>query len=123
MKLMAFVTLAAAASLIPAEPALACPSAPPGYVPPTEQEHLRRFVSDAPEIVYGVVTGTAKPGERTRLKILHVYKGAARKGQVVEAYPGHDYPVPFCAGMMAPPQSKSARDVGSVRSPEQRVGA
>ena len=100
--------LAAAAAAIPVQGALACPPAPPGYVPPTDEEHLTAFVRDAPDIVYGIVQNSANAGERSRLKILHVYKGSGKKGDTIEVLPGHDYPVPFCAGMMAPPTGKPA---------------
>ena len=113
-----FAALAATAAVLPMQGALACPPAPPGYVPPTDQEHLRAFVSGAPDIVYGIVTKNAEAGERSRLKILHVYKGGRKKGEKIDVQPGHDYPVPYCAGMMAPPTGKPAGTWGvfAIRS-------
>jgi len=114
MRMLVLGLAAAAAAIVPTHGASACPPLPPGYVPPTDEQRLDDFARRSDIIVYGVVTGTARPGERSRLKILHVYKGNVRKGQTILAQTGFDYPVPACAGMMGPPPPKANGTYGVV---------
>ena len=74
-------SLAAAAAIVPVHGAAACPPPPPGWVPPTEYEHLKGFVDGASDIVYGIITQTS--GQRSRFKVLHVYRGTARNGETI----------------------------------------
>lgn len=107
-----FAIFAAASALLPVQGALACAPPPPGYVAPTDHERLRSFVGNTTDLVYGIVTGPATAAGLSRLKILHVYRGSRKKGETVEAPPGWDYPVPYCAGMMGPPKPKPAGTYG-----------
>jgi hypothetical protein len=100
------ICLAAAAAALPVQSAFACPPPPPGYVEPTPAQRLAKFANDSTDIVYGVVTRTAAPGAPVGFEILHVYKGDATKGAVVDGITTYDYPQPFCAAMMAVPPSK-----------------
>jgi hypothetical protein len=104
--------LALGLAFLPLQGASACPPLPPGSVPPTEQERLNGFVSGATDIVYGIVIGPEFASNRTRLKILHVYRGTSRKGDTMEAVPSWDFPIPYCAGMMAPPPAKPVGTYG-----------
>ena len=105
-----FACLAAAAVVVPIHRASACPPPPPGWVPPTEFEHLKSFVDGASDIAYGIITETT--GQRSRFKVIHVYRGTARKGDTIETVASWDYPVPFCAGMMSPPLAKPVGTYG-----------
>ncbi len=92
------VALALAASLSGA--AWACPPPPPGWVPPTQTQRLERSLSEATDIAYGVVTQSGPAGTPSRFKVLHVYRGALKKGRSIVAKPGWGHPVPMCVGMM-----------------------
>jgi hypothetical protein len=109
--LLAFGMLAA---VLPVQAAHACPPPPPGWVPPTEIEFLSNSLRDVTDIVYGVITRSGAPGQPNRLKVLHVYRGTARKGDVIDALPGFGHPTPVCAGMMAPPAAKPVGAYGVV---------
>ena len=111
MKLALF-GLAAAAALIPLESAQACAPPPPGWVQPTELQFLERSLKGTTDIVYGVVTKAGMPGEPERLKVIHVYRGTARKGDVIERPPGYGHPVPYCAGMMGLPRPQPVGTYG-----------
>ena len=91
---------AAAAAVLPLEATVACPPPPPGWVEPTHEQRLEQSLSGATDIVYGIVTESAAPGEPARFKVLHVYKGSARKGDTIAAPFGWGHPVPVCVGMM-----------------------
>ena len=101
-----FGLLALGLAALPLQNVSACAPPPPGWVPPTEQQRLNSFVSSATDIVYGIVTGPQTASDRTRLKILHVYRGTSKKGETIEAVPNWDFPIPYCAGMMGPPAPK-----------------
>lgn len=75
----------------------ACPPPPPGYVPPTREQALRRDVATAEAIVYAVVEspighgeldfGTgAFTGRAGTVRVLHVYKGDLAVGQRIALY-------------------------------------
>jgi hypothetical protein len=98
--------LAVGIAALPVQGASACAPPPPGYVPPTEHELLKSFVTSASDIVYGIITGPGAAPDRSRLKILHVYKGTSRKGDTIDSAAGWDFPVPYCAGMGGPPAPK-----------------
>ena len=105
-----FASLATVAALVPVHGAAACAPPPPGWVPPTEYQRLKSFIGGASDIVYGVITNTT--GQRSRFKVLHVYRGPARKGETIETVASWDYPVPVCAGMMSPPPAKPVGTYG-----------
>ena len=71
-------------------------------------------MSGATDIVYGVITRPAAAGEPARFKVLHVYRGHARKGDVIEAPVGWGHPTSVCAGMMGAAPPKSAGDYGVI---------
>lgn len=108
---IALATVAIAAAALPTA-AIACPPPPPGYVPPTHEQLLHRFVGGSEDIVYGIVTRNPAGDGKSALKVLHVYKGDRRKGETVEATASWDLPVPFCAGMMTPPPEKPVGTYG-----------
>ena len=93
--------------------ASACPPPPPGYVQPTHEQLLQRSLSGATDIVYGVITKPAASGEPARFKVFHVYRGAHKRGETIEAPVGWGHPTPLCAGMMgsAPPKPLGAYGV------------
>ena len=103
---IAFATL----MLLSAGAALACPPPPPGYVPLAHEQRLERSLSGATDIVYGVITKPAASGEPARFKVLHVYRGAHRKGETIDAPVGWGHPSPVCAGMMG---SAPAKPIGA----------
>ncbi len=107
------IPVALAAGLLFEAAASACPPPPPGYVPPTHEEFLRRSLSDTTDIVYGVVQGPSS-GKLSRFKVLHVYRGAAKKGDTIEAPVGWGHPVPVCVGMMGEAPSKPAGAYGVI---------
>ena len=74
--------------------ASACPPPPPGYVQPTHEQLLQRSLSGATDIVYGVITKPAASGQPARFKVLHVYRGAYKKGQTIHAPVGGVTPPP-----------------------------
>lgn len=96
------VTLTLVTAVLPMHSLRACPPPPPGYVEPTPEERLRRSLSDTTDVVYGVVRRGAEPGKSARFEIFHVYRGEARKGDVVDAPFGWGHPVPQCVGMYGP---------------------
>jgi hypothetical protein len=98
------IALALTAAVVPLNIALACAPPPPGYVHPTETELLSRFVTNADDIVYGIITHSQNG--RSRFNVIHVYKGGLTKGQTIETTTGWDFPVPYCAGMGGPPIPK-----------------
>ena len=110
----------AAAVLMPLTGALACPPPPPGYVPPTQEQILERSLQGVTDIVYGVVTGGEVPGQPSRFKVVHVYRGNLRVGDTVEARPGWGHPEPFCVGMMAEAHPKPVGTYGVVAFGEGR---
>ena len=93
--------------------ASACPPPPPGYVQPTHEQLLQRSLSGATDIVYGVISKPAASGEPARFKVLHVYRGAHKRGETIEAPVGWGHPTPVCVGMMgsAPPKPLGAYGV------------
>jgi hypothetical protein len=95
-----FIPVLLAAVVLPAQAALACPPPPPGWVEPSREEYLERSLTDATDIVYGVVSRSGPRGETSRFKVLHVYRGTASKGGTIEAPAGWGHPVPVCTGMM-----------------------
>jgi hypothetical protein len=101
-------------ALHPAQPALACPPPPPGWVPPTETEFLANSLRDVTDIVYGQITRTGRPSEPSLLKVIHVYRGTARKGDTIAAVPGYGHPTPVCAGMGGLPIAKPVGAYGVV---------
>ena len=113
---MQFVRLAAALVLaaFPFHAASACAPPPPGYVYPTAFERLERHVRTATDILYGVIVEAGARGEPSRLRVLHVYRGAAKKGDIIEAPVGWDHPEPFCAGMSGPPDPKPVGTYGVI---------
>jgi hypothetical protein len=106
------IVIAAALASAPVA-ALACPPPPPGWVEPTHEQLLERSLKGATEIVYGVITRSAEAGEPAAFKVLHVYRGSARKGDTIVAPVGWGHPVPYCVGMMgaAPPRPQGAYGV------------
>ncbi len=108
------VAFAFAAGLLPWSAASACPPPPPGYVPPTHEQFLQRSLSDTTDIVYGVLTEAGLPGQPSKFKIIHVYKGAARKGDTIQAPVGWGHPMPVCAGMMGHAPSRPVGAYGVI---------
>lgn len=92
--------VATALAVMPMQGALACPPPPPGYVEPTHEQLLERSLSGATDILYGVITESAAPGQPARFKVLHVYRGSNRTGDTLVAPVGWGHPTPVCAGMM-----------------------
>ena len=97
-----------------AQPASACTTPPPPYVHPTEHQLLERFVTNATDIVYGVITRSGERGQPSRFKVLHVYRGSRKKGDVIDAPLGWGHPEPFCAGMVGPPHPKPVGTYGVI---------
>jgi len=91
---------AAVIAIMPLQGARACPPPPPGYVQPTHEQLLKRSLSGATDILYGVIVEGAAPGQPARFRIVHVYRGSRRKGDTIEAPVGWGHPTPVCAGMM-----------------------
>ena len=112
------VVFAISAAALP-DSAGACPPPPPGWVPPTHKERLKRSLADTTDIVYGIVERSGAPGEPSLFKVLHVYQGAAKKGEIIEAPAGWGHPVPVCAGMMgaAPSTPPGTYGVIAFRDP------
>lgn len=93
--LLALIALGCGTAI--ASTAQACPPPPPGYVPLTREEALRRDVTAARAIVYAVVetpigdgeldfaTG-AFTGRAGTVRIVHSYKGDLAVGQIVPMY-------------------------------------
>ena len=107
------ILAAATVAALPIEPAAACPPPPPGWVPPTEEQRLESFVTQADDIVYGVVTQSgADANSPSQFKVYHVYRGGHRKGDTIAAVTSWDHPVPVCAGMMTPPPPKPVGTYG-----------
>ena len=105
--------LAAAAAILPVQPAAACPPPPPGWVPPTDEQRLERFVAQANDIVYGVITQSgADANTPSKMKLYHVYRGGLRKGDTIDGVTSWEHPVPVCAGMMTPPPPKPVGTYG-----------
>jgi hypothetical protein len=69
-------------------------------VQPTHEQLLKRSLSGATDILYGVIVEGAAPGQPARFRIVHVYRGSRRKGDTIEAPVGWGHPTPVCAGMM-----------------------
>ena len=87
-----------------AVPAAACPPPIPGAVEPPPRpkaEVARSIASWSTEIAYGVVTNDG--GDRPRFKIIHVYKGALKPGQVIRPRVSWGFDRPPCFGMSNPP--------------------
>lgn len=97
-----------------AEAARACPPPPPGYVQPTHEQRLQRSLSGATDIVYGVITRSAASGEPARFKVLHVYRGAHKRGETIESPVGWGHPTPVCVGMMGPAPAKPLGAYGVI---------
>ena len=97
-----------------AEAARACPPPPPGYVQPTHEQRLQRSLSGATDIVYGVITRPAASGEPARFKVLHVYRGAHKRGETIESPVGWGHPTPVCVGMMGPAPAKPLGAYGVI---------
>lgn len=106
---IAFATLLLSAGAAPA-----CPPPPPGYVQPTHEQLLQRSLSGATDIVYGVITRPAASGKPARFKVLHVYRGAHKKGETIDAPVGWGHPTPMCVGMMGPAPAKPLGAYGVV---------
>jgi hypothetical protein len=104
----------AMAAGLPVEGALACPPPPPGYVEPTHEQLLERSLRGATDIVYGVITQSAVPGQPARFKILHVYRGTNHIDDTLEAPVGWGHPTPFCAGMMGAAPAKPLGAYGVI---------
>lgn len=104
----------AVAALLPAQAAWACPPPPPGYVPPTEEQIVERSLPGVTDIAYGVVVPGGQPEKTSRFKIIHVYRGSLRKGEIIEAAAGWGHPAPFCIGMMGPAYPRPVGSYGVV---------
>ena len=99
----ALIALGLLAAIVPVQPALACPPPPPGWVPPTETQMLSRSLNGMTDIAYGVMTRSSdKAGGPSMFKVIHVYRGSLRKGELIEAPAGWGHPTPVCVGMMGP---------------------
>ncbi len=114
------ILAAAATAALTVQPAAACPPPPPGWVPPTEEQRLESFVGLATDIVYGVITHSAGPGEPARFRVYHVYRGGQRVGDTIDLPVNWDHPVPICSGMMAPPPAKPVGFYGVAALSEDR---
>ena len=110
----AFIALGLFAAVLPVQTALACPPPPPGWVQPTETQFLANSLNGVTDIVYGVVTRTGRQGEPSLLKVIHVYRGTAKKGDTIAAPPGYGHPIPVCAGMGGLPPVKPVGAYGVV---------
>ena len=100
---------------LPAGAALACPPPPPGWVAPTHEQSLQRSLSGATDIVYGVIVrAAAAAGEPARFKVIHVYRGNRRKGEIIEAPVGWGHPTPACVGMMGAARPKPIGAYGVI---------
>jgi hypothetical protein len=109
------IVLAGLAAMVPLQPVLACPPVPPGWVPPAEEQLLSRSLSGTTDIVYGVMVQSAdKAGEPGLFKVIHVYRGTAKKGDLLRAPPGWGHPTPYCAGMMGAPHAKPVGAYGVI---------
>lgn len=105
MKLISAVTLGIFTSV--PTPALACLPPPPGVAeppPPTTEEKAKQIYGWSTDIVYGVVVSDINDDE-TRFRILHVYKGTLKQGQVIEPMLSWGFDAPACAGLMGAPPS------------------
>src|SRR5687767_12560233 len=93
--------LAAAALALAAGPASACLPPPPGEIVPTEAEQVEWVGKRATDILYGVVVRGNYKGKPIRFKVLHVYRGAHRVGEVLDVEPGWGLNPPLC--ILSPP--------------------
>ena len=100
----------------------ACLPPPPGMVeppPPTKEAKAKGIFNWSTDIVYGVVT--SDPDDKTRFKVLHVYKGTLKRGQIIEPNWSVGFDAPPCASMMGgwPPAFRGTYGVIAYRdSPE-----
>jgi len=90
--------IGAAASACP--PSL--PDDPPPPPPPTAEQRARAIAA-SPNIVYGIVTRYDEDSGTSRFRVVHVYKGSLRPGQVIEAPAGWGPNAPSCTGTSQPP--------------------
>jgi hypothetical protein len=88
----------------------ACLPSLPGDVPPTEQEKVADVGRHATDIVYGIVTRGSDSGKSIRFRIIHVYRGAHRAGEIVDVRPGWGLDGPPCI-LTPPPVIKGAYGV------------
>lgn len=90
-----------------AGPSLACLPPPPGTpepVPLTTAESAEGIYKWSTDIVYGVVLGNR--GDRRRFRVLHVYKGALKQGQIIEPSFSLGFDPPPCPHMVVRPNFK-----------------
>jgi hypothetical protein len=96
---LAWIAAAAAALLLPGT-AQACLPPMPGEHEPTVEEKARFAYEHSTNIVYGITLDAANGREKVRFKILHVYKGSLKAGDVVSLEHGWGYDPPPCFGMI-----------------------
>jgi hypothetical protein len=90
--------------LLIAAPAIACPPPVPGVPepPPPAKDELARIISrSSTDIVYGVVVEPSS--DSFRFKVLHVYRGHLRKGQIIDVQSSWAFGYQPCPGIVAPP--------------------
>ena len=91
------------AALTSAGPALACLPQPADWTPPTFEERVQAIADGATDIVYGVVVRGSDGVRPVRFRVLHVYRGEMRRGEVLRARLGWGFDPPPCATLLGPP--------------------
>jgi len=97
------IRLAALLLLSTSAPVLACLPPPPGTpepVPPTKAERAQSIARWSSDIAYGIVV--SETGDEPRCKIIHVYKGALKPGQVIRPKLTWGFEPHPCPGMVPP---------------------
>ena len=92
-----------------ASPAMACLPPPPGTVeppPPTDEQGAKAISDWSANILYGVVTRGSWEGKTPLFKIIHVYRGSLKPGQVIKAEHGWGFDPPPCMISSPPPIDK-----------------
>jgi hypothetical protein len=99
-----FALLFALAIAASSEPAWAClppiPSPAPA-IPPTIEAQAQTAYRFSTDIVFGVVINHR--ADPVKFRVLHVYKGNLKKGDVIRPVSSHGFDAMPCASMTAPP--------------------
>lgn len=86
-----------------AGPAAACVPPLPGDREPTVEEKARFAYEHSTDIVYGITLDEGWSNDKVRFKVLHVYRGQLKPGDVVLLEHGWGYDPPPCFGMIGMP--------------------
>jgi len=97
--------------LLATSPAIACPPPVPGVsepAPPTKEQLAQLISKSSTDIAYGVVVEPSS--DSFRFKVIHVYRGQLRKGQVINVQLSWGFSYQPCPGMVAPPSLPPGAD-------------